>query len=308
MVSSVTGTGPVIDGGGNDPGVAATLDSGLWGTTDIQGQIKMILALKKGDADLEAAWTAYINRDMDAFRAAVLRSKFYTSNNALARERAQTKASQGPVYEQQLADYKSSTRKRLTGIGVKITPAIEAILTTAYDGGMSDNALNDLLISSGNIDKLGGSTLGTVNSLKQFADEFGIKKNDTYWNDVAKNMFSGTITTEDIQKEIKDLSMSTYPAYADGIAKGRSLSAMGSHVIDSVSRYLERDPNTVTFDDPLVKKIMQYVDPKTGQPAQMPGWAVDKMVKSDASWLDTKNARDTVDSLSMKVFKDWGLA
>jgi hypothetical protein len=53
---------------------------------------------------------------------------------------------------------------------------------------------------------------------------------------------------------------------------------------------------------------MQYIDPKTGQPGVMPIWMFEKELRSAPEWEYTNNARDTIDSLTLKVFRDMGIA
>ena len=270
----------------------------------------MILALKDTDTNLLAAWNAYLAGDIDTFRASVLASNFYKNNTALARQRQTAKINQRGAYDQQLNDYKATTKRRLIAVGVKWTDALAAQAEIAFDKGLSDTALDEVLISTGAIGQLGGSTLAAVNALKTFANDYGVSNlyNKAYWDSKATGIFAGTTTLEDIQQEIQTLSASAFPAYADGIAKGVSLKAQGSSVLQTVATYLEKDPDTLSFDDPLVKQIMQYIDPVTGKPARMPQWEAEKVVKSTAGWAETKNARDTIDNLSYKVLRDWGLA
>jgi len=277
---------------------------------EVQQQIQMILALKDGDPKLQEAWDAYQAKNIDAFRAAILESNFYKNNNAIARQRATAEKAQPGAWQQELDSYKSSTKRRLAAVGVQWSPSVETQVTVAFKSGMADASLDDLLVSSGVINNIGGSTLGTVNQLKGIANDYGVSSlyNKDYWNAKSAAIFAGTTTLEDIKKEIQDLSASTFPAYADGIASGVSLKAQGSSVLQTIATYLERDPGTLTFDDPLARQIMQYVDPVTGKPARMPQWQAEKMVKSTSAWAETKNARDTIDSLSYKVLNDWGLA
>ena len=53
---------------------------------------------------------------------------------------------------------------------------------------------------------------------------------------------------------------------------------------------------------------MGYINPATGKQEIMPQWMVDRTVKSSPDWVYTNNARDTIDSLSLKVMRDWGIA
>ena len=277
----------------------------------LQEDIAMILALKDKDADLKRAWDFYLVGNVDGFRSAILDSKFYKDNNALARKRAQARVSQPGVWADDLSKYKAKQKNRLVGIGVKWSEALDKQLNQTYDIGVDDDDyLDDILFDAGVIGELGGSTLGTVTTLKTYANSFGVSNllDSNYWNSKSKGIFGQDITEEDIQKEIRDLSASAFPAYADGIYKGVSLAAQASSVIQTFARFHEEDPDSLSFDNQDIRQVVQYVDPKTGLPARMPQWQVEQIVKKSPKWGLTNNARDTVDSLSLRVFQDMGIA
>lgn len=262
-------------------------------------------------AELTGVYELFKAGNTGAALEALYRSKYYTTINATVRARKKEQLEQPDVYKDSLEKYSLTARKRLTQSGVKIDQtAFDSIISNAYATGMSDAQVDQAILTSGKITGFGGNVLGDTTSLKTYANQFGVSSllNDTYWQSKSQALFAGTITAEDIQQEVRQLSASAFPAYADGIMNGTSIQAQGSNVIQSVATLLERDADTITFDDPMVKRIMQYTDPKTGQPARMPQWMVEKTVKSSADWPLTNNARDTIDSLSLKVMRDMGFA
>lgn len=272
-------------------------------------QIQMILALKATDPTLEKAWQAYLAGKMDEFQTLVLASDFYRNNNAIARQRKIAQTNQPGVYAKDLDGYKISAKKRLVQQGIQWTPGVEKQVEIGYQNGMTEDQVDLLIVKSGSMGKLGGSTMSTVSSLQSFANAYGVGNllNTAYWNTKSTALFAGETTTDDIMNDIKNLSASAYPAYAEGIKNNVSLSALASNVTSTVANLLELDPDTVNFDNPLVKRIMGYVNPTTNKQEIMPQWMVDKTVKSTNEWLYTNNARNTIDSLTTKVFSDWGL-
>jgi hypothetical protein len=272
-------------------------------------QLQMILALKATDADLERAWQAYLKGDMDGFRSYVLASSFYRSNNSIARTRKTAATNQPGVYAQDLDAYKVSAKKRLIQQGLQWTPGVEKQVELGYNSGMTDDQIDQLIVKSGAMGKLGGSTMSSVSALQSFANAYGVGNllNTSYWDTKSTALFAGETTTDDIMNDIKNLAASAYPAYADGIKNNVSLTALASNVTSTVANLLELDPDTVDFNNPLVKRIMNYVDPATGKQEVMPQWLVEKTVKSSPDWAYTNNARDTIDTLTTKVFSDWGL-
>lgn len=272
-------------------------------------QIQMILALKATDPTLEKAWQAYLAGKMDEFQTLVLASDFYRNNNAIARQRKVAQTNQPGVYAKDLDGYKISAKKRLVQQGIQWTPGVEKQVELGYQNGMTEDQVDLLIVKSGSMGKLGGSTMSTVSSLQSFANAYGVGNllNTAYWDTKSTALFAGETTTDDIMNDIKNLAASAYPAYAEGIKNNVSLSALASNVTSTVANLLELDPDTVNFDNPLVKRIMGYINPATGKQEVMPQWMVDKTVKSSKDWLFTNNARDTLDSLTTKVFSDMGI-
>jgi hypothetical protein len=275
----------------------------------IAEQIQMILALKATDPNLEKAWQAYLVGKMDEFQAFIIASDFYRNNNALARTRKIAEKNQPGVYAKDLDAYKINTKKRLIQSGVQWTPGVEKQVEIAYQNGMSEDQVDQLIIKSGTIGKLGGSTMSSVSALQSFANAYGVGNllNKAYWDSKSTALFAGDTTADDIMNDIKGLAASAYPAYAEGINNNVSLSALASNVTSTVASLLELDPDTVDFQNPLVKKIMGYINPATGKQEIMPQWMVDQTVKSTPEWGYTNNGRDSIDSLQYRVMKDWGL-
>ena len=273
-------------------------------------QINMILALKDTDDNLNKAWEAYKANNVAAFRAAVLASDFYRNNSALARQRKTAQKAQLGAYTKELDAYKVTAKKRLVQAGIQWTPNIEQQIEFAYENGMTEDQVDTLVIKTGDVKSFGGDTLGSINQLKSYASAYGVDSllNKAYWDSKSQELFSGNTTLEDIQQNIKELSASAYPAYADGIMRNVPLSAQASNVTQTIASLLEVDPDTLSFNDPRVQKIVNYVNPTTGKPERMPQWMINKTVKSMSGWPETDNGRQAIDDLSIKVLRDWGLA
>lgn len=238
----------------------------------------------------------------------LFKTEYYKTMSAVVKTREKQKLEQPEVYADSVQKYKLLAQKRLVNTGIKIdTATFNSLVENAYAKGMSDDQLDQAIAASGKITGFGGNILGDTTTLKTYAASFGVNNllNDAYWTSKQTALFQGTITTEDIQKEIRDLSASAFPAYADGIANGLSIASQASNVITSYATFLEKDPETVDFNNPTVRKITQYVDPVTGKPARMPQWMVEKTIKSDPEWGFTKNGQKTIDDLTLKVSNDF---
>lgn len=238
---------------------------------------------------------------------ALFKTKYYTTMNATVRARKKEQLEQPEVYKDSVEKYRLAAQKRLVNTGIKIdTDSFNKIISDGYAKGMSDSQIDQAIAASGKITGFGGNILGDTTNLKTYASTFGVNNllNDSYWSAKQNALFMGSITKEDIQQEIRALSASAFPGYAEGINNGVSLSAQASNVIQSYATFLEKDADTVDFNNPTIRRITQYVDPATGKPAIMPQWMVEKTIKSDPEWGFTKNGQKSIDDLSLRVFTD----
>lgn len=295
-------SGPLFDDGGAG---APTVNTSSRMST-IPEDIRLILALKDIDSDLNDAWLAYSQGRIDDMYAAIYRSKFYTNNTQIARNRQAAKQRQEGAYKQELDAWKISTRKRLTKAGVKVTPGVEAQLETAYLMGMDENQVDALLSGKGLVGGLGGETGGQISTLKSYARNFGVDNyyNQAYWDEKSKGLFDGTTTPEDIQAEIRNLSASMFPSFADDINAGRSLEASASYVTTILSQRLGRP---VSLSSPEAKQFLQWTDPQTGKPSKAPGWYIERESWKLPGADRTNEAIAKADNIALRVLQDMGL-
>jgi hypothetical protein len=265
-------------------------------------------ALLATHPELRAVYELFKAGNTGAALEELFKTNYYKTMSSVVKTREKQRLEQPEVYADGVQKYKLLAQKRLVNTGIKIdTATFDALVNNAYAKGMSDDQLDQAIAASGKITGFGGNILGDTTTLKTYAASFGVNNllNDAYWTSKQTALFQGTITSEDIQKEIRDLSASAFPAYADGIANGLSIASQASNVITSYATFLELDPETVDFNNPTVRKIAQYIDPLTGKPARMPQWMVEKTIKSDPAWGFTKNGQKAVDDLTLKVSNDW---
>ena len=288
---------------------AAAEKSGVLSNPQFAEQIQMLLALKGLDSKLEEAWQAYLAGRYDDMQSAILASNFYKNNNSTARTRLQAKASQPGAYADGLNKYGLTTRKSLVASGLKMDAKLfEGLAAKAYDSGMDENQLKELIVNSGLVTGYGGAVLGDTSALKSYANSFGVIKylDEKYWAQKSQDLFLGNTTTEDIEEEVRNLAASAFPGYTDQIKAGISVDSLASAYKGSMASVLERDSDSITYDDPRLRAALQYVGPD-GKPAVKPLWQFERELRMTPEWEKTNNARSTVDSLAYKVISDMGL-
>jgi hypothetical protein len=267
-------------------------------------------ALLDAYPELRAVYELFkANKTGEALEA-LFKTNYYMNSSSTVKAREKQRLEQPAVYADSVQKYKIAAQKRLVKSGIRIdTATFDSLVNDAYAKNLDDNQLDQAILTSGKITGFGGNILGDTTSLKTYANSFGVSKllNNAYWTSKQQGLFAGTITEEDIQQEIRNLSASAFPAYADGIAKNISLTSQASNVIQSVATLLEVDADTIDFDNPTVRKITQYIDPTTQKAAIMPQWMVERTIKSDPAWGFTKNGTAAIDDITYKAFSDMGL-
>ncbi len=264
-------------------------------------------ALKKAYPELDRVWELFLAGNITDAKLAYYETSYYKNLSTTAKNRGGLKASQPGVYDQQLEQYRLQQRKRLTEKGITLDDtSFNSLTAEAFDKGFDENQL-DLRAIGSFTGRLGGTPLGQVESLKAYANSYGMTYQQKDFDSWSRNIFSGTTTVEDLQAKVRQDAASAFPAYSDQINKGVSVDALASAYKSSMANILEIDPDSVGYNDPTLRKALQYIG-ADGKPATKPLWQFEKELRSDSRWEYTNNARNTVDSLSLKVLRDWGLA
>jgi hypothetical protein len=245
------------------------------------------------------------NKDEAEAKLKYYQTNYYKSISATSSDRTLQKESQPGVYANNLEKYKLAQRKRLTTAGVSNVD--DATLEAAYLGGWDDNQLDIKALATKGTKQLGGDALGTADALKTFANSFGMTYSPSQYDKWSIDIFSGNTTIDELKNKVKTDSASAYPAYSEQILKGTSLDSLASAYRTSIANILEVDPDSVDYNNPFLRRALQNVGPD-GKAIVKPIWQFEKELRSSKEWEYTNNARDTMDTLSLKVLKDWGLA
>jgi hypothetical protein len=241
---------------------------------------------------------------------ALFKSNYYTKTSTVVKNRLKQELEQPDVYKKSVESYGLAARKRLVSTGIKIDQnQFNNIIAKAYKDGLDDNQLDQVLLTSGKITGFGGNILGDTESLKAYANSFGVTQylDKNYWEQKSKDLFAGTVTADDIQAEIRMKSASAFPSYAEQINNGTSVDAIASAYKGAISSILEVDADSITYSNPYLRQALQAVGPD-GKPTTKPLWQFERELRSTKDWEYTDNARDSMDTLSLRVLRDLGLA
>ena len=264
-------------------------------------------ALIEAFPELKPIFDKFVAGDKTQAEIDYYSTNYYKNMTDTAQQRATKKATRFGAYSQELEAYVVAQKARLVGIGITDEKVLtNDFLEKAYLSGWTDKQL-DLNALGGTTKPLTGGALGDTQTLKQYADAFGMSYNALTYDIWTKSLAAGTMVEDDIKAKMRQDSASAFPVFADQINAGKTLDSLASAYKSSIANILEKDPDTVSWTDTNLRKALQNVD-KDGKPILMPIWQFEKNLRSTTEWEYTNNARDTMDTLSLKVLRDWGLA
>ena len=258
--------------------------------------------------ELREIYDLFLKKDYTEARLKYFASNYYKNITETGKSRQGLKATARGQYDQLLDAYRLAQRKRLTTKGINLDDdTFNKLTEEGFDSGLDENQLDVKILNSGKLGTIGGTTLGMVNTLKTYADDYGVNQllNKSWWEQKSTDLFAGRTTDDDIEEEIRNMSASAYAAYAPGIMAGRSLASQTSALKQSYATIYGVDPDTVQWSNPTFMKLTQYVDPKTKQPVPIPLWEAEKIMKSQDDYLYTKNAQDSFNEIGSSILRDW---
>jgi hypothetical protein len=266
-----------------------------------------LVALFPDDKFLQDAYNAYLKEDYGAAEELWYKSTFYTSFTGEKKRRALLKANQKPVYDAELEEFRTLQRAKIIGtFGQNAITDEQAFLKLTQEA--FDNATNEFVFQQKAADtlvkgkdaKLGGSVGDYRNSLKEFADSFGMSYSDKFYDEWSISIIQGKSTPADAQDKIKQDSASVYKAFANDIMNGKSLEALASAYKSSMATILEVDADTIQWSDATLKTALQG-------DTVMPLWQFEQSLRKDPRWAYTDNARDSIDNKTRRILGDMGL-
>jgi hypothetical protein len=136
----------------------------------------------------------------------------------------------------------------------------DGLAAKAYDSAMSEDQLKELIVSSNLVTGYGVEVLRDTSATKAYANSFGVGQylDDKYWATENHKTFSWA---EPLQKILKMkyviLPPSAFPGYAtDRIKAGITVDSLASAYKGAIASVLERDADSVTFEDPRLRAAL----------------------------------------------------
>jgi hypothetical protein len=152
--------------------------------------------------------------------------------------------------------------------------------------------------------KGGAGAAQAVNGVLAYARSYGVNlSNRDALNYVANELKLGQGDTKKINAKILAISKSTYSNLSDSLSEDVSLKELSSNFIYNMGKTLEINPDSIDALDPTIQTALK----NNGNKGTMNLTDFDRMLRNDARWARTSNAREEASKYAIEVLKDFGL-
>ena len=308
--ATYTNTGASMPGSGTPSQTADTLDMGQlaqqynWSAAFLNSVPELQPWFKKAVAE---GWTN------SQFIAKVMTTRWWNDNSAamrtnLALEKTDP-ASWKAKYASMAADITALASVEGAGLSAH---GLDAVTRQALTLGLSQTQLRAVLAKYIAISKDGtiAGDAGTIaDQIRQVAYQNGVKVSDEYVLAAARAVEGGTSSTQAATGHVRAMAASAFPQFADQIHGGMNLADIAAPYQQSMAATLEIDPAKLDLFDPTIRKALSGApDPKTGVATPKTLWQFESDLKQDPRWMQTNNARESMESTGRKILSDFGVA
>lgn len=253
-----------------------------------------------------AQWTP------DKFRAALMASQWYRTQTESARQWIEVNSRDPAEAQKRISDKSKAIQQMANQQGISLgADRLKKMATDSLSMGWDDLTLQQAVAAEWKY-KPGGTAGGAATlevRVKEMADEYGVSVSDAQVADFIGGSMAGRYTEDNIADFMRDSARSKYPGLQGYLDTGMTVKQVAAPYVQSYAQILEQGPETVSVNDPAIQKALQGIPAKDKQPPVMAQTLYDfeRDLRKDPRWLNTKNAKDSVQNTALGVLKDFGI-
>lgn len=188
-----------------------------------------------------------------------------------------------------------------------ISKITKQALYEGWSDGQIRNALGGALdFASGG--HFGGEAGQDEQLLRDYAYGMGVQFSDATLKTWLQQIVRGDKTVEDYKAYLQTMAQQAYPGYADMIKQGVSVRQIADPYIQTMGQILELNPGSIDLFNPTIRQALTGRPDKDGKVQQVPLWQFETELRKDPRWMQTNNARDSLDGVAHGVLQNFGLA
>ena len=146
-----------------------------------------------------------------------------------------------------------------------------------------------------------------VAELRSMASNYGLKLDDSWFQDAAASVTGRKSVQATWEQKIKDKAKSKYRPLADRIDSGETTRQAMSEYTSAMQEVWELPEGQIDLDDPALKKAIFNKD-QQGNDVPMSVYDFETELRKDPRWKQTGNGRRATMDLAQSFLKSMGFA
>ena len=271
-------------------------------------EIKTIVenAVKNYDVNTETGINNFIND--------VIGSTWWQDNDTYVREAFAQRTTDPDTYKGRIEDAANAVRQQALQIGAPLDEATvnilaEQFVTQGWDRPERAYRLTDELnkrVGPNAEGRMFGQAGNLIDNLRQAATRNGLTFSPDYYNSALTSVNSGLTDEAYWLRQIREEAASYWPSYGEQIRAGLDVMQLASGYMNVMARTLEIDPNSISLNDPFIRKATTGID-EAGNPRPMSLWEFEQDLRNDPRWMNTNQATKSMSDIGTSILQRFGI-
>lgn len=244
----------------------------------------------------------------------VVNSTWWKENNQYARDAFAQRNTDPAAYQARVQDARNYVQQQARAIGATVDAATierlaERVVVDGWDQQGREYLLRDELSQRVGADAQGrmfGTAGTTIDTLRQVAARNGLTFDELYYQSAAKSVAQGLTDNAYWERQIREQASSYWPSYSEQIMGGMDAMSLASGYMNVMARTLEIDPNSISLNDPFIRKATTMLD-ESGKPRPMSLWEFQQQLRDDPRWMDTDQAAQSISDIGTSILQRFGI-
>ena len=281
--------------------------------SEMAAEYGLTLSFLNSNKELRALFNKAVKQTWDParFQAAVRNTNWYKKTAEPWRQAQVLEKTDPATYEQRLAQVRARVTMMMSEYGAKMSAkTFNRFAEQVFRQGMDDNQVRRHL--AGFIQYRDGRLLGQAGQweqeIRQHMRDMGVMWTDKAIKRSVSRMVQGTLTVQDIISQVNETAKGKYSHLAKRIEQGETLYDIAAPYMSEIGEILEINPETLTVDNPLIKKALDYVPngDKPGTHRTMTVSEFGRELRRDPRWKATDNAKQTASNVLRSLGESFG--
>jgi hypothetical protein len=158
---------------------------------------------------------------------------------------------------------------------------------------------------------LRGNAETQAENLYKMADSYGLSTSmsnrafTSWFEKSLKGVLDGDIAEADLDDELVDQAMSRFPGLSSQLQRGMTLRDAADPYMRTISDILEVSPDSLTFDDDLVQRVLNGAS-TDGSFKPMSLYEARVAARRDPRWQYTSGAKNEYTNIANMILRDFG--